>query len=820
MSQSIDFLRHILPPAGPYILTCARGKVKWNVFAATVKELWAKIEAADASPRVEAVYHACASFRVAEHDPKGTLRGQRRLGRTGHNAAGAKALWMDLDGGPGKPYSVARDAAEAVLTFSRDAGLPIPLLVSSGNGCHAYWVLTKPLARDEWLRYAEGLKSLANQHNLAQDPSRTADISSVLRTPGTHNRKIGVKQVKCGPLVGPYDITLFAKLLEQPLVSTRARPAPAGLGLGPLPAHLAKRASPVLADQVDPAPAGYDPVLSDQVAEGCAQVRALRDRRGVLPEPLWYAALGVLAYCQDGDAKGHEWSSGDQRYSEQDTQDKLNRARELTGATRCERFHGLAPAACEACLLWGHITSPIQAARGVEQRPDPAIAGRVLDGRTGQAKESTGKVSPAKSGVNGTHALPAGLRSDAGSDAVSGFIRFPDTDKAGKKLATCRNARVAIDGLGIVCEHDTFHGKMLLGGHAIDQWAGELSDEAIQMLRVVIERQFRFDPGLANAHDAAVQECLQHPFDPVRNFLTGLTWDGSPRVAGWLSTYLGAEDTRLNRAIGALTLMAAVRRVRQPGCKFDQIIVLESPEGHGKSTAIEILAGAENFSDQTILTLDDKGQQEAVQGVWLYEIADFSGMSKADVDKVKAFASRKVDRARPAYGRARVDRPRRCLFFATTNEETYLKSLTGNRRFWSVRTGRIDLANLARDRAQLWAEASLMEATGHSLALPESFWSEARSAQESRQEEDPWESTLGMIKLSEKHLRADLGEEWRISTRAILDVWLRLEVGKQNNFTVKRIAFIMRKLGWDGPKVIRIGDEVARGYAKRLPVTG
>lgn len=800
----IAFLRHVLPPAGPYILTCARGKVKWNVFAATIEELWAKIEAADASPRVEAVYHACASFRVAEHDPKGTLRGQRRLGRTGHNAAGAKALWMDLDGGPGKPYSVARDAAEAVLTFSRDAGLPIPLLVSSGNGCHAYWVLTKPLARDEWLRYAEGLKSLANQHNLAQDPSRTADISSVLRTPGTHNRKIGVKQVRCGPLVGPYDITLFAKLLEQPIVSTRARPAPAGLGLGPLPAHLAKRTSPALADQVDPAPAGYDPVLSDQVAEGCAQVRALRDRRGVMPEPLWYKALGVLAYCQDGDAKGHEWSQGYERYSWEETQEKLDRARELTGATRCERFHGLAPAACEACSLWGRITSPIQAARGLEQRP-------VLDGRTGQAKEAPK--------VNGAHALPAGLVSTAPSDASAaqaGFIRFPDTDKTGKKLATCRNARVAIDGLGIVCEHDTFHGKMLLGGHAIDQWAGELSDEAIQMLRVVIERQFRFDPGLVNAHDAAVQECLQHPFDPVRNFLTGLTWDGLPRIAGWLSTYLGAEDTRLNRAIGTLTLMAAVRRVRQPGCKFDQIIVLESPEGHGKSTAIEILAGAENFSDQTILTLDDKGQQEAVQGVWLYEIADFSGMSKADVDKVKAFASRKVDRARPAYGRARVDRPRRCLFFATTNEETYLKSLTGNRRFWSVRTGRIDLDSLARDRAQLWAEASLMEATGHSLALPESFWGEARSAQESRQEEDPWHSALAKITMDKTYETLSGGQEWRLSTAALLTGHLQIPADRQHGFTTKRLAYVMRQLGWEGPKVMWLGEQSTRGYTKTV----
>jgi hypothetical protein len=800
MSQeSVAFLRHILPPAGPYILTCARGEKKWNVFAATIKELWAKIEAADASSRVSAVYHACASFRVAKHDPAGTKRPERRLGRTKHNAAGAKALWMDLDGGPGKPYPSGADAGRAVLEFSRAAGLPTPLLVSSGNGCHAYWPLAAPLPPAEWLRYANGLKSLASQHNLAQDPARTADISSVLRTPGTHNRKIGVKQVRCGPLVGPYDITLFAKLLEQPTISaSKSRPPLGGLGLGPLPAHLQARRSKRTAEGAEVET--YDLVLSDQVAEGCAQVRALRDQHGVMPEPLWYKALGVLAFCQDGDAKGHEWSQGHEHYSREQTQEKLDRARELTGATRCESFHGLAPAACEACPLWGRITSPIQAGRGIEKKP------ATLDGRTG---EPVGK-------ANGAHALPPALTAAPATDA-SQFIRFPDTDKAGKKLATCRNARVAINGLDIVCEHDTFHGKMLLGGHAIDQWAGELSDEAIQMLRVVIEQEFRFDPGLVQAHDAAVQECLQHAFDPVADYLDSLAWDGVPRVAGWLSTYLGAEDTRLNRAIGTLTLMAAVRRVRQPGCKFDQIVVLESPEGRGKSSAIEVLAGAENFSDQTILTLDDKAQQEAVQGIWLYEIADLSGMHRADVEKVKAFASRKVDRARPAYGRTRVDRPRRCIFIATTNDETYLKSQTGNRRFWPVRTGRIDLDSLRRDRDQLWAEANAMEGTGHPLSLPESFWEDARAVQDSRQEHDPWEDVLAAIKLDKTYQTLTGGAEWRVSTASLLTGHLQIPADRQHGLTGKRLAYAMRKLGWDGPKVLWSDDKSFRGYTIKAP---
>jgi len=181
-----------------------------------------------------------------------------------------------------------------------------------------------------------------------------------------------------------------------------------------------------------------------------------------------------------------------------------------------------------------------------------------------------------------------------------------------------------------------------------------------------------------------------------------------------------------------------VRRAFEPGTKFDQIVVLEGAEGRGKSTALEILAGRDNFSDQKILGLGDREQQEATAGVWLYEIGELTGMRKAEIEHVKAFASRTVDRARPAYGRFRVDRPRRTVFFATTNRDDYLQSDTGNRRFWPVATSHVDLQALARDRDQLWAEAAAEEARGASLVLPEKLWKLAGEKQSERLEGDEW----------------------------------------------------------------------------------
>src|SRR5262249_51834888 len=253
------------------------------------------------------------------------------------------------------------------------------------------------------------------------------------------------------------------------------------------------------------------------------------------------------------------------------------------------------------------------------------------------------------------------------------------------------------------------------------------------------------------------------------------------RLDDWLIKHCGATDTALNRAIGRKMLIAAVRRVRQPGCKFDYIVVLESEDqGVGKSSVLKILAGEENFSDAEIIGLDKREQQESVQGVWIYEMAELDGLHKSDVTKVKLFASKTVDSARPAYGRSRVDRPRRGIFVATTNEDTYLRDTTGNRRFWPVKVGKIDLAAVEADRDQLWAEACQLEAQGEQLIIPETLWPQAELEQQARMEPDPWEDAImaHLSKLQKNRAKLDgwfasaadaMGDpEWRVSSDYLL----------------------------------------------------
>ena len=390
--------------------------------------------------------------------------------------------------------------------------------------------------------------------------------------------------------------------------------------------------------------------------------------------------------------------------------------------------------------------------------------------------------------------------------------RFPDVTEKGMPRGTCENTRLAIQALGIECRHDTFHDRMLLGGHIIGQWAGEVSDDACLVMRNMIRERFNFEPNATTMLDAARQVCLRNQFDPVCDYLNGLKWDGVERLGNWLIDYLGASDTEFVHSVGRLVLVAAARRARLPGTKFDQIVVLEGPEGRNKSTAIKVMAGEENFSDQSILTESDKTQQELLKGVWLYEIADLTGISKADVDRVKAFASRTHDRARPAYGRVVVNQPRRCVLFATTNNDTYLQSQTGNRRFWPIKTGMIDIDRLRADRDQLWAEAAKEETTGASIALPEDLWPTAAQEQAQRLHLDPWTDKLAGIVGEFVPDPDGLGYEERISSNRVFEQKLNIPAERTNWGTFNRLKNVMVHLGWNGPEQMRIGRTKVRGY--------
>jgi hypothetical protein len=384
---------------------------------------------------------------------------------------------------------------------------------------------------------------------------------------------------------------------------------------------------------------------------------------------------------------------------------------------------------------------------------------------------------------------------------------WPTVSSAGTPKAGYANALTALMRLNVRLEKDLFRNRLRANGHVIEELVGDLTDDVCMILRHAVLERWGFDPGSQHIFDAAHTLALHNKTHPIREYLARLVWDGVPRLNDWLSTYLGAEQTRLSAAIGQLVLLAAVRRVRQPGVKFDSIMVLEGPQGSGKSTAVRILAGDENFSDQDILTLNPKEQMEILDGVWLYEISELQGLKKADVGKVKAFASRQVDRARLAYARFPSVIKRQVIFIGTTNDDQYLTDPTGNRRFWPIRTNEIDLPGLRDARDQLWAEAAHLEATGVPLVLPRDLWPTAAEEQAARVLDDPWfdgvASARGTIE----------GGVERITTTVLLQ-HLGVPIERQGQYDAKRIVPMMRKAGWEGPKNGRIQGKVVKCYQR------
>jgi predicted P-loop ATPase len=218
---------------------------------------------------------------------------------------------------------------------------------------------------------------------------------------------------------------------------------------------------------------------------------------------------------------------------------------------------------------------------------------------------------------------------------------------------------------------------------------------------------------------------------PLRDSLAGLIWDGVPRVERLLINYAHAEDNALNRAIGTLLLVAMVRRIKVPGCKFDYMPILQGPQGCGKSLFCKTLAGGSEFFEESLkLNASVKQLIENTVGKWVVEIAELAGMTAKDIECLKAQITRTVDRCRPAYGCYAEDMPRQFVFLGTTNEEVFLYDSTGNRRFLPLRVSNIDIQKLKQDRDQLLAEACELEKTYGPLIMPAELTAELSRRQE------------------------------------------------------------------------------------------
>jgi hypothetical protein len=256
-----------------------------------------------------------------------------------------------------------------------------------------------------------------------------------------------------------------------------------------------------------------------------------------------------------------------------------------------------------------------------------------------------------RDGRNGSSSSNDGSSSsnDGSGSMAHGDNRFR-RDNNDRIVASQENILVALDLLNIKLSFDSFANRGLIEGEPFEKQC-TIDDPSVVRLWMEIEARYGFRAGKEYFWCLIIDQARQNSFHPVRDYLKSLVWDQVPRIDEWLIKYAGAEDTPYTRAVSAKPLIAAVRRVQRPGTKFDEMLVLEAPQGYNRSSALRILAvNDEWFTDDLPLNADSKVVIERLSGKWIAEASELKGMRKGDVEHLKAMLSRQVDRAQD-YGR-------------------------------------------------------------------------------------------------------------------------------------------------------------------------
>lgn len=326
---------------------------------------------------------------------------------------------------------------------------------------------------------------------------------------------------------------------------------------------------------------------------------------------------------------------------------------------------------------------------------------------------------------------------------------------------------------------DEFHKKLFTGTPAREWKNVDTLNLTAYMQRMV---------GLSKVSDEMVyKSCIIYGHKNMRNeprdWMESLVWDGQDRIISFLSCAFGVDDEKeYIQAASRNFWIGLVARILRPGCKMDNMLVLEGKQGAFKSTALNIIGGS--WYAEMRGSVLEKDFFMNLHGKLVIEIAELSAFRRAEFTAIKQVISCQTDRYRAPYDRSSEDHPRQSIFVGTTNEETYLGDDTGGRRFWPIKCNNIDLEYLRTNRDQLFAESVAKFKRGDTwYEMPKG---ETEQEQEIRRHTDEWESVIRQWLLNKNEV-------------GVVDIavdCLKIDIGRLDMMSMRRISGILRRLVW------------------------
>lgn len=375
--------------------------------------------------------------------------------------------------------------------------------------------------------------------------------------------------------------------------------------------------------------------------------------------------------------------------------------------------------------------------------------------------------------------LESGVRKEVEAEASTDWLESLEVDKQGAIKSTIDNVVIILANdkkLKNKIAVDDFRNNWVKKGRfKWDKKEGYLfEDQDEAYIRRYLERKYGIT-GQAKIRDAIAITAHDNLFHPVRDYINGLEWDGVNRIDTLLIDYMGAEDTDYTRAVTRKTIVAAVNRVFEPGCKFDYMCCLQGPQGIKKSTFWATLGGQWYNKNFTFSMIGKKEAVEQLQGSWINEVGELDGLNRAEVNSVKNFIDIQKDAMRPAYGRYKIEYLRQGIFVGTFNEDAPLRDQTGGRRFWPIPVRRTqNFKKLKSVINQVWAEAYTLYMGGETLYLDDELEAVANKIQQDFTEADVRTYDLA------KYLNMRIPEDWYER-----DMWQRREYVQSESATTE-----------------------------------